>query len=534
MPTLRVALLSLGCLILAGCTRGCGPDAEPCDDNGDCDAPNTCYRGYCSGPGYIAFDRRCRSEPPCREQGKCGAMTVRSFLGANTNLECAAVDEADCRVAEVCPASGLCSLYDGWCVAQTDEHCAASRRCRTHDECSAHSFECVRRWPECDTPLAPPAHAPAWANPTPLHHSVDMQRMRGPWQPGAVEAARLACEARLTSRGHSRLRVGDRCTSGPHVDDDAATTFLLSNVRLRPGDELAMAVQWDWDTGRASRDSFVKATYTGTSPFQGGLAGETVICHVVPPDVARAMAQEALGVADLELATARLQRPRGFETQYLGRIHDALSDAAAWIEWDDPDITARIQRMTALERTWAEQLAPLLRKRQRTATPPRTLVTSAGELSLQVVGHVCGARLTARREHPVRPPADDACALELRIQHIGDGPYYYNTTSVVGIGNLGELAWGHVSGGLGEVVDVELVDIHFDAPGAKPERSGELAPGKSAVILLGGKQRDLPLANQTQDDFTLLTGRVAFGDSFTLRTELTPDPAPAKKRPRRN
>ena len=36
MPAPRVALRSLACLALAGCTRGCGADAEPCDNNGDC------------------------------------------------------------------------------------------------------------------------------------------------------------------------------------------------------------------------------------------------------------------------------------------------------------------------------------------------------------------------------------------------------------------------------------------------------------------------------------------------------------------
>lgn len=59
MLTLRVALLSLGCLALASC----GPDAEPCDDNGDCGDSFTLRTELTPDPHPRRSDRGANSRP---------------------------------------------------------------------------------------------------------------------------------------------------------------------------------------------------------------------------------------------------------------------------------------------------------------------------------------------------------------------------------------------------------------------------------------------------------------------------------------
>lgn len=522
-----VTLRSSLCLMLlglSGCTRGCNLEsAEPCEDDGDCQAPNTCHRGYCSSPGYIETDRRCRAAPSCREVGACGALTVRSFLGMNSSLECAAVDEADCRAAEICGEKGRCSVYDGFCVAQVDADCAASRRCETHDECSAASFECVRYWPAC-APLGPHAHAPAWSHAQRV--GVNMQRMRGPWEPGAVESAIVACEVQLTRGGGSRVRLGEHCVDGPRFERGGSVeTFVQAGVRLLPGDEVAVAVQDDWEVGRESDDSFVKAIYTGVSPFQAGAGREALTCHVVPPDVARSLGAGALVVADAALAEAKSRRPdeRTESGPPLEDARGAVGEAGLWLGWDDPEISTRMQQIDAIERAWGERLALVFTALRRTATPPRATFTARDEAALQVLGHVCGPELNARRGPDARQTVD-GCAIELRVENLGDQALELSGDSLFGLRDIGSPRWLQVSGGLGEVLRVNVIDVRSTAPGAKPTSSLDLRAGESAIVLLGGEEKDLALGRVGPGDFTLLRGSLNYQGEYALRVELAPDP----------
>lgn len=521
-PVLRSAFV-YAALTLGGCSRGCSFEpATPCDEDRDCEAPNTCYRGYCSGPGYIKVDRECRAAPGCRAEGRCGALTVRSFLGADSSLECAAVDAADCRAAEVCPASGRCGIADGFCVAEKDEDCAASQRCRSHDECSVEGYECVRRVPECP-PLPLAAGAPAWAAASPVQVEVDMQALGPAWRSGAVSAGMLACAFRLPRAGDSRVRIAGRCAEGPYVNDDSET-FLLSGVALTPGDEVAVAMQSDWAVGHPSRDSFVKAKYAGNSPFQGGAGEETLVCHVVDPYAARRLGLGALVPADEELASVHAREMRGFSPAPLEGTRRAIAGAARWLGWAHPEIVARLQRMAAVEQAWGEQLGVLMVERRRRATPPRGLLTSEGAMALQVRGHVCGAELAARREL-ARPTDADACGLELTLTNLRAEPIDLSPSLFYFSG----LSWLHFAGGVGELVEVELIDIRMDTVGAARERSANIPAGGRVVLLLGGKQKDLPLARDVPAEFTMLDGRIFFGGDFTLRTGLTADPAGAEQ-----
>jgi hypothetical protein len=94
--TLRSLLVCAATLGLAGCTRGCdfGPPARPCERTDECDAPDLCHRGYCSSPGYVEFDRRCRAEP---------ASISHPILPANTRHRAA-------RIAFMLHTSPPCSI----------------------------------------------------------------------------------------------------------------------------------------------------------------------------------------------------------------------------------------------------------------------------------------------------------------------------------------------------------------------------------------------------------------------------------------
>jgi hypothetical protein len=506
---LRTALV-VAVFALAGCSRGCSLEpADPCDEDDECDAPETCLRGYCRSPRFVSLDRECRAAPDCREKGKCGAMIVRSFLGADNSLECGAIDEADCRSAQVCATHGLCSMYDGFCVAEKDEDCAASQRCRSHEECSLDHLECVRRWPECSQ-FSPPAGAPGWYRAAEDAVAVDMRRMGGPWQPGAVESGVIACEARLAQTGSSRVRLAGRCKDGPRFRGEPAA-FLLSGVRLAPGDELAVAVQANDERGRASSDSFVKARYTGASPFQGGAGEETLICHVVAREVARSLVADALTAAGEELSGARASRPRSFGPPPLERAREAIGEAAVWMGWTDPEVGALLQQTTEIELAWRELLVAWMTALREQATPPGRAV-KAEKLAIQATAHVCGERLAALRGG-TRPTEASACGLEITVTNRDKTVKKFST-------RFYDLEWLGVAGGVAERVDVEVIG---------GERSLEIPAGGSATIVLTGKEKDLPLATGAPGDFTLLHGHITVYSKITLRTEPTPDPPTGKK-----
>ncbi|WAS95677.1 hypothetical protein [Nannocystis punicea] len=505
----RTALV-VALFALAGCSRGCSLEpADPCDEDGDCDAPETCLRGYCRSPHFVALDRECRAAPDCREKGNCGALIVRSFLGADNSLECGAVDEADCRAAQVCATYGKCSMYDGFCVAAKDEDCVASQRCGSHEECSVDSFECVRRWPECSR-FSPPPGAPGWYQAAEAAVVVDMQRMGGPWQPGAVESAVIACEARLAQGGWSRVRLAGRCKDGPGFRSEPAT-FLLSGVRLAPGDELAVAVQANNERGRASSDSFVKAKYTGASPFQGGAGEETLICHVVAREVARSLVADALTRAGEELSGVRAIRPRSFGPPPLERAREAIGEAAVWMGWTDPEVGALLQQTTEVEQAWRQHLVAWLTALREQATPPGA-AARAEKLAIQATAHVCGERLAALRKG-ARPTEASACGLELTVTNRGKAAETFAP-------RFFEMEWLSVVGGVAERVEVEPIG---------GVRVVELPARGTAKFVLTGKEKDLPLATSAPGDFTLLHGRVTFFSEITLRAEPAADRPSGKK-----
>ncbi|PCC69218.1 hypothetical protein SAMN02745121_05863 [Nannocystis exedens] len=505
MPRVLALRHALVCVLfgLAGCTRGCdvlGTPAEPCDDDGDCDAPETCYRGYCASPGYVSFARACQAAPGCREQGKCGALRVRSFLGADNSLECAAVDEADCRAAQRCATHGTCSLSDGWCVAASDEECAASQRCPTHEECSAEHGACVRRWPECP-PFSPPPGAPNWYHPS-TDAVVDLRTVGGPWQPGALDAGVIACEVRLAQAGRSRVRLGGRCQDGPRVRSAEPATFLLSGVRLAPGDELAVVVQAFDDRSSAATDSFVKAKYAGASPFAGGAGDEALVCHVVAREAALALVADALAQADSELAAVQAFRPRNFGTPPLAEARGAIAEAALWLGWADAEVRARLQRMVAIEQAWNGHLVAWLTELRKEATSPDG-TARADKLSIQVTGRVCGAELAARRGD-ARPTEASTCGLELTVTNRGKKPQQFTTEY------FPQMEWLAVIGGVAQRGDVEVVG---------GERSVELPARGSAAFVLTGRDRDLPPVASDAGDFSLLRGRITASEWITLRAE---------------
>lgn len=532
--TLRSSVCAAA-LILAGCVRSCdlGPPAKPCARADECDAPSQCYRGYCSSPAYIEDDRSCRAGPACHERGACGVVEVPSFLGLNPGYACGVVDEADCKAAQVCAEQGRCAVGNGSCDAVKDEDCAASRRCRTHDECSMEGLQCVRRLSDCKPPGLP-VGAPAWAYERGDAIGFDMQRMGGPWQPGPVEAGILACEVELDHGGHSRAQFGESCFDGPNFGPGGGVTnFVQAGVRLRPDDEVYVASHGDRIVGTAG-DSYVRARYIGASPFQAGTEEERLVCHVVPPEVARPIGLAALPAVDAAIAAA-MPRPTDDHRSVPRPLDDArraTREAAVWLGWDDPEIVARLQQMAGLDEAHARVVATGLTKRRKTATAPRKLLVFANEVALQVLGHVCGAQLNARRAAGARQAIDDTqCGVELRIENRGIAPLSFDADKR-SLGNFDEAQWLQVTGGLAETVGLELIDVRGTTADAVPGRSTVLEPGGAAVILLAGAEKDITPARDAPGEFTLLSGRVYLGSEFLLRTELAAAKSSARTRAR--
>ncbi len=510
--------------------RGCDLDqvpADPCTGDRDCEAPERCHRGYCHGPAYIAEDLECRAAPACAEQGRCRSITVSSFLGTNRARECGAAEAEDCAASKVCRESGRCGVGDGWCIADSAEACARSRRCETHDECVFDgSYACVRRLTACP-PLEGPA-GPAWAQEFIDGVPLEMARMGGTWQPGAVDRATVACEVELPTTWPSRVQLGERCGPGPSMYGKRSS-FVRTGVRLRPGDVISVASQLDPELSRPNNDSFIKAKYVGTSPIEVGGPGESLVCHVVAPEVARSLGLAALNAADEAIAAAARVRPEqfGLMSPPLTDARRATAEGGLWLGWDDPEVVARVQRMEEVEREFAAALGVMIAALRATATPPRTITTTNGELTLEVMGHVCGDALNARREVEARRPVEPTdCGLELRVEH-RDSSMTSFTAGKDWLGPFRDLRWLRASGGLGEASEAVLVDIKPGA-GARTTRA-ELQPGEQAVLLLVGLHDDLPLGRLASGETILLSGSIgSFDEPFVLRTELEREPAAAK------
>ncbi len=173
--TLRSLLVCAATLGLAGCTRGCDRAAGPA-----CERTEQVRRPRPVSPRLLLEPRVRRVRPPLpRRAGVPRTGQMRRAEGAQLPRR-----EPQPRVrrrrrdglpggGELCAGNSLCSLYDGWCIAETTEDCAASRRCRTH-ECGAPSATsaCGAGRKSCP-PLAAPADAPTWARPGPhrLRHA---------------------------------------------------------------------------------------------------------------------------------------------------------------------------------------------------------------------------------------------------------------------------------------------------------------------------------------------------------------------------
>ena len=130
-------------LVLALCV-GCDdkPKAQPAATTASAHVATTSAVTPATASASSSIDRRCQAQ--CSMAGLCGFDQKRK--------RCVARDEADCRAADSCKTSGLCSFKLGICMGVSAEDCLASERCRRDGICAfrkAGIQPCIADVPSC-------------------------------------------------------------------------------------------------------------------------------------------------------------------------------------------------------------------------------------------------------------------------------------------------------------------------------------------------------------------------------------------------
>ncbi len=459
-------------LLVVGCTRGCpsngcttssscngGGTAQECASDKDCESPLRCRDNYCLAPSSLASLDRCLETPECKRLGACQPGLTRSFLGANSQPTCLVERNEDCAASELCKTQGGCSLLwttgvyrDGYCAPTTDKHCAVAARCASHDEC-AFKGVCARSWSGCKG--------------EPLGGFEATHDLGGPWEPGNIDDAILACRIEDDyKQTTSFVRVAGTCVPGPTLGSD--TPFLL-RTKLTVKDRVEIAIQADPELGTYRNAGYVRAEYTGSSPFTSGTELPRLTCHVVSPAVARANA--ARMVTRIERGFMRLANERA-SSEYLiaepaeaGGIRRVLREAIVWLG-SDPQVAKLQASFEAGLVAWRNKLDAAIGKLALSETGP-------ADSRIQVHGFVCGDALKARLKRDV---TKDDCGVELVVKAT------QKMTIGTGINDLGYLKLAR-RGPEATIVDTELVDV---STRSKPTPVGTVTaePGEEVTVLV--------------------------------------------------
>lgn len=466
----RVVWCSL--LILVGCTRGCpmdcrsggGEPAKECSSDKDCDAPDRCRDRICKDPAWYADDDRCLATPECKTQGFCRPGLTRSFLGGTSKPTCLVERTEDCAASTRCKQFGRCELQwttgvmkDGYCGATTAKHCADSARCASHDECvlDAEHKECVRSWDGCSGAVNPG-----------FEPGVELG---GPWQPGAVDDAILACWIEDSyEQKTSFVRITGTCVRGPIL---GSKTPLLMHTKLALDTRVEIAFQADPKHGTTHDSGYVRATYTGSSPFTSGTELPKLTCHVVPVEVAKANA--AGMIARIEKGLVRLAKEKVYpdslihEPAEAGGIRRVLAGAAQWIP-GDPQIAKLQAALDAQLVIWRRQLDAAIGKLAANAEGPSGSTVRIGN-------QVCGDKLRPRVGNSIEVGKDD-CGIEVVVRATQKMQFG------IGSSDLGRmtLSW---MGPDAAVSDATVVDVHSTSK-PSPAMSLAIEPGEEAIVLV--------------------------------------------------
>lgn len=391
-------------VLLAGCMRGCpascggGEPATPCTTEGDCQLTETCHDGFCADRDTVAALERCRSTPECKQRGACVGGLTRSFLGANSHPTCLVERAEDCAASEACADAGKCALArtpgamsDGYCAARDPKRCEASRRCAQFEECTLDGDACVRAWSGCSGAPMPR-----------IDPGLDLGAA---WHPGAVTDAIVACVLDTRTRETTTfVRVGERCLRGP--DHRRVQTGFVFRTTLDATDRVALAIQKNPELGTPKIARYVRAAYTGTSPFRGAEDKVTMTCHVVPPALAAERAAPVLARAKAEIARIETAPPLDrAEPAAAPAAREALAEARAWL--------GAAPEVAKLQVAYDERVAGW--HRALDAAIGKLAPADAGPKGarLRVIGTVCGDALRARTG---RTLAGELCAAEISVR----------------------------------------------------------------------------------------------------------------------
>ncbi|NUO48492.1 MAG: hypothetical protein HOV80_06515, partial [Polyangiaceae bacterium] len=346
--------------------------------------------------------------------------------------------------------------------------------------------------------------------------------------PGPLRGAILACEVEPKRIWPSRVFIRDKCMPGPTFAPGVTRlSFARANVSMEPGDAVTVIIEPEGAEAGAKNSSLVRAVYQGESPFQGGSPGESIVCHVVQNDVAKTFGLEALAEAKKHVEAAKPHKPSRDQVQDLPKpLYDArrdLSRAALWIGWDSPDVIKQLDAMTKVERGWSKALDKMFRELEK-KTPPLTdaIQLKGKELpSVKPYGLVCGEALRTRYGDRAkgRTIGPDECGLELLFESKADKEVSFSW-SFGSIGSVHYPRWLVRSGDGAHVVEAVMIDGRLDESGSKPDLAVIVPPGKRAIILVGGKERDPKLGRDNVEAATLFQGYESFGDWFEMRTDL--------------
>lgn len=475
--------LWVGLVVLAGCMRGCpsrcgGEPATPCASDRECEDPERCHEGYCTSPEVLSAVERCRQAPECRERGACSLGLTRTFLGASSKHTCLVERSEDCAASRLCAELGRCSLArtqgvlsDGYCAARADHECEASARCEQFEECTRDGDACVRAWPDCSG--------------EPLARLDPRSELGAPYTPGDLGEAIIACRLETRTRETTTfVRVANRCLRGP--EHTAATTVFAFRSKLAASDAVALAIQKNPRYGTPKIARYVRAAYTGRSPFSGSEDKVTMTCHVIAPEVAVKLTGPALARAGAALARLTEERPAldRAEPRELAEVRAALSEAATWNP-GDPGIAKLQTRLDVALEGWRRALDAAIAKLAPDDVGPK-------RAKLRVLRRICGADLRPRDSR------DDECGIEVAIE----------VAEEMRLGRSG----GDVThlrllrpGAEPAVVEAEILDVRT-ATTSTPEVSLVVPPGEEAIVRIAPRTIT-----------TLGEGAILIGSDFLAR-----------------
>ena len=312
------------------------------------------------------------------------------------------------------------------------------------------------------------------------------------------------------------MKIGGRCLKGPSIT--SKTTSLVWRGRLAPNETVTISVAEEPKRATAGLATYIKATYTGTSPFAGNDAGAQLTCHVVPEAMAEPNARMALARLESELARQGRMTPDLGDLQpepyAITSARASLAEAAMWLGDGHALVRKHAAQLEAVVAAWQRALEAAFAKLQ----PSEGSGPQGSKIRVHAL--VCGEALRARAGKLAegRAIAADHCGVELAF-HTGSGEVRFDGPSIGGIAKLHFLRRAHADRPAAPIEGM-LIDVRANA-NAKPQASLSVPANDDVLVLVAPTSLDLALGKGKRDVDALVTGADMIGKGrFVLRTDL--------------